>query len=771
MPISCAAPAGAVQRLALAAVVLLLVCLDPALAGGNPRAPLATPGTVAALAVSQGGSILAATQDPGSIVPGGAAADVDTWHLWDRNGNRLNAGSLDLPGCGTTRVGDTCRTPAVAASISGTGERFAVAANPADSPADNTNGFVALGTAAAGLRQRFPFANPLVDVQLDATGARLATVERLPGVGGAETAQVQLWEWDGTATAPRGVFSGSITSYATAKAFRHAALSADGAVFVVAAGNVQRYGWGNYPPAEHTGETALPVQVAVGAGGAHTTAVGYDNGMVQLFDDDHRANPYLTQRPGTGNVAVAVHQEGQSATVAAGDASGKLYLYTSLAKPDGSASASLATSKQAGSEAILQLRFSGDGRTLVARTASEVRAFQVVGTTLTELWTDRPAAAPVAVATDTMADLVAVAAGSGVVVYDALHGLKVQAEAVTMLPKTEREIAITFRNEGNRAETVHLATAAPNGWGFTVAPADFTIAVGATHQVKARISVPAGQAAGTYSLEVGHTAASGLAGITTIAVTVPVQTQITLVEDGATSVSIKPGSTVQLRARIENRGNTEVTTRVSAGVDLPGWSATTTPQEASVPANATRPVLVTITAASGAKEGDRGHIRLALSQDPTNVLDMYATVGAKFAVGLTLPAGLSLPAGNTTTVPVRVSNGGNTIDSFDLAITGLPDGWVAILDQGGSTAEVRDLGPGESREATMFLRAPSDAEVGAQAKLGVRATSQGDPTQSQERRIQVTVGQPSTSTTKGGPGPEAAALLAGLALLALLRRR
>lgn len=721
------------RPVALAIVLALLLAGTPTLAepGPNAKPPRTTAGTVLDLAMADDGTVLATTDDPGTKLPtpGNAGPNASTWYLWSPSGTLLLQGSADLPTC-STRVDDLCQSPAPAAALARTGARFAVGSNVASSVTDAVKGLLSVGTPT-GIVARQPLSpcaqgtncpNAVVAVAVNHDGSSIAVLERVSHVNAPDTARVEWFDLSATNT-----LSAVVPAFAMNGAPVGIALSDDGDRLAVAADRLYVFSRGTNTPASFG--LSAPSAVAIAGSGTHGLVWGRAGGAVDYVVDGATA-PVASFLLGTSAVtAVAITRDGTWG--AAANAAGRIQVFT---LPN----ATVATLTQVGQVQVAgnvtELVLTPDARHLLVRTAAEVRLY-LVGANMTELWSHRPTAAPVGLGLSANADLAATGVGAGVVTYGVSHAIRADLVAETMQPGTARTVTVTYRNDGNRPEKATLEAWFPPGWYAAATPTNITVPVNGTATVDVRIVIPNREAPGTQAILLNHTLAStGATGSTPVRVTVSGRTLVVLDPDGATSKGIRGGETVSFRAVVDNRGNLPGVGQLTMTVEPATWQATLSQETFSLQPGASVNVTVTLTAPREVVEGDAGHVRLVLAQRPDEPLDFYATVGARFRVALSAPSLYTAEVGNVTPISLGLKNEGNVLDSFDLRAE-VPEGWTATF----ANATVRDVDAGAPAGATLLLGVPADAVPGLRVRITVTATSQGNPAQSSERTILVTL--------------------------------
>ncbi|MES2155654.1 MAG: hypothetical protein V4510_11010 [bacterium] len=727
--------------------------------GANPRAPLATVGAVMHVAVAETGTMLAVTDDPGTRLPtpGNAGADVPTWYLWDRAGTIVHSGSGDLTSC-ANRLGDLCQSPSAAGALSADGLWFAVGSNVAMSPTDATRGLLQAGHVGASSTVTHVFSNPIAQIAMDRNGKTIAVLERIPAIpnsGQPDKAQVNLLSFDGS------VFADIFTPYQIVAPAQGLALARDGQKLAVAADNLYIFSRTAGAPGIVSAVTGPVQSVAVAPGGAHSILAGYASGKLAILDDGSALQVLKTLDLGTSPVT-AVTTDGVRGL--AGDSTGKLFvLSVSTATPQ----VVVDSSRTGAPDAIRQLFLSRSGGIGFLRSATEVHLMLANGT---ELWSHKPATAPVGGGLDDTGDVAATGVGAGVVAFDASHAIAADPVATIQVPpRVARDIDVTYRNAGNRPEQADVGASFPANWFMTVTPTSMALAVGQTAVLHVHFVVGDSQPPGLTELKLEHTLASGGSGTTVIPVEVVPKDAVAMSPDGPATLALKRGETAHFGVKIENRGNTDAHVDVVGAVTPAGWTMDASPRHFDLNPGKNGTFSVSLTASATAADGETGVVRLTLAGRPGSELDLSGVVGARFAPDLRGLARVDAAAGSQITVNLTLVNAGNVADRFTVQPVGvLPDGWGLRLDASPLLTPL--LEPGEAAPLAVHITVPAGSS-GQRAQLRVHADSLGDATKSDEQSILVMVARGQDATTQGSPLPLEVPIMALAAMALLLRRR
>lgn len=787
------------RRASALALALLLALVAPAAVAAptGARSPIEADDPVNDVAIGLGGRFASAGDDPGSFLMG--SSSEPTWRLWNVDGSLRQTGSIDPHGCPDPDLGEDCSTRATRIAVSSDGKRIAVAGQTgsAQSP----------GNAVIGL---FNDAGTLVDTSypLVLTGATVNAIA-LDDDGGHMVVGASVST--GQATDPTDGILGSyddggkVFQAPLENAVTAVAVNGAGTRLAAAAGyniraDPQQPGVGNEGTlAENQrsdGTSAVQgkqLSVDVSDHSRGWSVAGYDSGFFAVFSDPQGGPSSSTQSvqdyqkreagDSSGLAAVAIRPD--ATAFVTGSSGGRLRLYTldpSVNARDVAVQPALASTLDS-QGAFVDLAFSGDGRYLAARAGGGVRFYDTQGGTLSLLWSDDRAGLVPNVGIDLHGEHVVAATGSTVIVYDAVHKVTPSFPSATQSPGVATVHKLTYRNDGNRVESVSLTANPPAGVTVGLTPSSFSLKPGASQTVDASVSVPSSYPPGALKVPI-ETKLNGVQDGTsspTLSLTVPTVRDVRLEPDGATSRGANGGNPALFKVAVANRGNTQESVALKAAGAPAGWGVDVDPDSFSLAAGDVRNVTVTMTPPNGARDGDAATVTLSRDGGPATPVDLTATVGANFQVRLVVPVGTVLPAGSAGLVNATVRNEGNAIDSFVVKLGALPAGWRGGFLNGFGELQVEDVEPGGSRVVQVTLEPPLEAVSDVPVQITMSASSLGDPSKVNSKGILVTVQDPSAlsssqSSTGGGkgkglPGLEPAFLLGVLALAAIAARR
>lgn len=779
------------RAVAVLALAVLVVPLVQAAASGA-RAPIAADNPVNDVAIaSQTSRFAGAGDDPGNKVQGTPSAP--SWRLWNLDGSLRQTGSIDPSGCpGSPTLQEDCSTRATRIAVSRDGSRIAVAGQTGDTP---NNAVVAIyNDAGATTSGSFPITVTGVTVNaidLSQDGGRLV-------VAGSRSTSDPSDPTDG--------YLGSISSSGTIDIAYSVFESPVTAIAINSAGSRLVAGAGHHVRATPSSDTSLAhntksdgtsavqgsvrsVDISDHASG--WSVAGYDSGFFAIFSDTQgnrqpSVQDYQKREAGDTAALNGVAIRPNATAFVTGSSGGKLRLYAMdpTINPELNAFSPTLVSTLDNAGAVLELAFSGDGRYLAARAGGGVRFYDTQGNTLTELWRDDRTGMANGIAVDGRGEHVVAAAGSTVIVYDAIHRLSPTLPSATQAPGATTTHTVTFRNDGNRVDKVDLAAEPPAGVTVSLTPATFTLKPGQSQAVSAVVAVPSTQAPGALAIPLRNSLNGGAdgAGTNNLSLSVPTVRDVRLEPQGATSKGANGGQPAVFTVEVRNAGNVQETVALTVGGAPAGWGVTVEPTSVVLPAGAKANVTVTMQPPSGSRDGLAATAVLRRDGGTATPVELTATVGAYFQVRLVVPVGTVLDAGVSGLVNATVHNEGNALDGILVKIGALPSGWRGGFLNGLGELQIEDVEAGGSRVVQLSLQPPEDGASSVPVQIAVTASSLGDPSKVSSRGILVTVEDPNAasdteSTTGDGgdgngiPGPTPGLLLAGLALVALALRR
>lgn len=777
------------RALALVALAVLVVPLVHAAASGA-RGPISADNPVSDVAIARdAGRFAAATSDPGSTLSG--APNAVSWRLWSLDGSDRTSGGIDPAGCpNSPGTFENCQTRATRIAVNPAGTRIAVAGQTGEGSTP--------GTAILGL-----FTDSGANLFTDDRASSTVNALDLSNDGGRVVAGGAVMAT--SASNPSGFLSSISSAGQVADVTLDApvvalAMNGAGTRLVAGAGHHVRANPNDLPNTLSENERTDGTSVVQGTVRSvdisdHAKAwsvAGYDSGYFALFSDNQggltpaaaSVQEYQKREAGDTSAIDGVAIRPNATAFATGSAGGRIRLYAMDPGIDPQAAGFqptlAATLDNAG--AVVDLAFSGDGRYLAARAGGGIRFYDTQGNTLTELWRDDRTGMPNTVAIDGRGEHVVAAAGSSVIVYDAIHRLAPTFPSATQTPGATVTHALTFRNDGNRVDKVDLIAEPPAGAGVQFTPpGPFTLKPGQSQVIQAAVSIPSTQAPGSLAIPVRHSLNGGAdgTGSNTLTLTIPTVRQVVLEPDGATSKGANSDNPALFTVLVRNNGNVQESVALSVSAPA-GWEVTATPTSLTLPAGANANVTVSMTPPPGARDGAAATAVLRRDGGTATPVELTATVGAYFQVRLAVPVGTVLDAGRSGLVDATLHNEGNALDSILVKLGALPAGWRGGFLNGLGELQVEDVEPGSSRVVQISLMPPADAASDVPVQVTLSAASLGDASKTASKGILVTVVDanettaPDTETGDGDngiPGPGPVVLVALLALAAVGVRR
>lgn len=757
--------------LALALLLTSVVAqaqVDPG-ARTTPTQTLAGP--ITAFTMAGTGAVAAGMNDTGRTLGQPTATPVWTW--WDSSGSGLRSDRADENNCGGTSITVTplepCIGDVVGMALSSDGNRIAVAAvgNTAN------EGRLLLLNAQNGPVANFelPTGESPTSVAMSPDGTRIVIGLLRPEGANPDLGRVRLYNWPAGSNTPAATWSAD-----TVFPVRDVAVGADGKVAAVAQDRHYRFttNGGSATAYVHDTDATLNAVAMASAGPSHwSVAVAQDGGILLYSDAQDNANPVAAYdlQPGSSPQRAAA-MSADAKLLAVGDNAGVVRL---LRVPDLTPEVDVAFIAQTATldGPVHSLQISGDGAHLAIAAGKGTYLYRISNSGLSEIWRHLGAATVGHAGVSSDAEFVASASGAAVTVFPARHAVTLAAPASTSVtPGATTRVVLTLSNTGNRDETVPLTVAKPADWVATLDAASVTLRAGQSLTVGLNVTPPAFAAPGVAAVQVTHRVRS-IPTTTDVNLAVAQLRSWSLGVDGALNRGIDPGSSVRFPLLIQNQGNGADTTALTAEVAQAGWTASVSPATLTLAKGAFGYANVTVTAPAGAANGAAAQIAVALDADSSATLQLTATIGARFGVtAVATPSASAVQAGHATAFTLRITNTGNTPDTYSVTPGPTPSGWLLDVDDAGLSS----LASGAAIDLAVTATPPAGETPGTY-QLTLRVESSGDATKSATARHDLTVQASGTSSStdsstkaKGSPGPGFVLVLAGLALVAVVAR-
>lgn len=769
------------RLLPVLAVLMLATVALAAPESGRVADDLSSGSPVNDIAVSSGrGWIGAATDDPRTNV-NQVGAFVDVWHYWDDAAEPVirQSGHVDRTDCVDSNE-DDCDSDATHIAISASGDRLVIAGAVDETNDAPNEGLLAFATRAQGVVDRVEVPGRIVALDMSDDGQTIAvlSIQTSGLITTTDDVHLNVYNWSPGATSVSTLQDGATALEPNLGSDPYDLdLSPDGQVIVVAADEHHRLTRASSTDNENT-EITSPVRVVAVAGGTnHWSVAGHNSGEIALYSD---SSPGLHESKvsfggNNGVRAIAITTDGSHVIV--GYADGRVRVLE-VDAVDATLSQSDPVTHRPTTSAVSGIHVSADGGSVAVTSSSTLAFYSLNDGKMSFIWSEDLGSTIESAGISGDGERVAVAVGSTVAVFEAIHDVSVVAPSTTIqvAPDTESLIDLEYANGGNRPEDVQLVIDYPAGWFVAPNPATFVLQPDAEADVELRMIPAATAQPGTYTIRLNHTLAAGSFVGGTFTVQVPVVRDVQFSITRGPSADVVPGSSASFQFAVSNDGNVEETVDLEKTVTGAGWSATVTPQSLVVPPGEERIVDVDLSAPASAAEGAQATVTVQRAASALSV-EFTAVVGASFGVSLTAPSGLEVLPGNETSATLTVTNLGNAPDSVSVSIgNSLPPGWDAAFLTGLDQFTVGPLAAGASATVDVLVAAPTNADVGTTGILGITAASLSDGSETQSRSILVNVVAPAgdggdgSDETSPTPFPLAIGLLALLGAVVLRRR-
>lgn len=707
----------------LAAVLLAgAITIDP-----GETTQLETESDITALAMRDGWTV-AGTADAGGLVPWGDGTQRDVWYVWDEGSVLRRVDDADAPGCPSpgTLSGEACKAHIVAIDMAENG-RVVVAAN--DDDGDSSR--LLFAHVAAGPQRTVELPGTVRALSINDNGTHVAVAWADDQV--LTPGHVTSFSWNGQerwnttfSSAGRGHASVLHTSN-------------NGTVTGIHSGSFHISPMGELVERPIDGAAQAMAQ----AGPWQLVAGG--DGKTYAFHHNDTTPTWNLKPTSSRMLSVAATPDGSK--LATLDATGNVRIYNDVANP------ALATpTLQLSGAQSLHLTADGSEMAVVARDG--LRYYGTHGPTL--WWHDERTVDHLSMAPD--GSRLAVAEGNQLRLYSVLKGFQVAMDAAPASgdPGDAGKRAFTVTNTGNRPDTLDVSVQA-GSLQASAAPASFFLAPGESATGNLSWSIPAGTPAGTH--EVRMQAGS------TVVLPVTVREVVGWdLSSRSTEKGIDQGGSVDFDVRLANTGNVAGIASMSATIDREGWNVSIAPAAFDLRPGQTGRATVTVTAPEAAAHDDSAHVTV---RGADQALQLTATVGATYGLGLTSTPPPAVEANGNTTLSVTLTNAGNVRDRVSLEVT-VPDGWSYELSQ--ADEEIAIAG---GTQLPIEVHLHVGERPGTNLVL-VRATSILDEERHAQTSAEVTVTEGPTSPDQDTPAPVTVTFLAiGFAALiaTALRRR
>ena len=334
-----------------------------------------------------------------------------------------------------------------------------------------------------------------------------------------------------------------------------------------------------------------------------------------------------------------------------------------------------------------------------------------------------------------LAGLFFVLISGGAEAVDYKHQISLSPSTQEGEPEETLTYTVTIENQGTNDDTYNLGIAStiPTGWSMYVLPAQISINDDTSGTVTLYVEIGnRTNAVGgvTKQFSVYCQSAGEASNNETTAGSAKVKKIYgTSLTTGVSEISVDPNTAATFSITVKNdKGNTEDTitfSQTSTGTDA--WSFTL-PGSISLDPDESSTVSFSITPDIEALAGLKSINFFANSEDDETSYSISVTVRVNQLPALEVSkvgsSAQDIEAGKRVYYSFLVTNKGNAVDSFDIAVIsdGIPDGWEASLDND----EISSLGVDQSINLTdvLVVKAPNNAAADVVATIQVKVTSQ-----------------------------------------------
>lgn len=530
---------------------------------------------------------------------------------------------------------------------------------------------------------------------------------------------------------------------------------------------------------------------------ASTTADYYvaatAKGQVYVFTnradltEENRRNPWIRDLTGTdaGIVGLAMAANGRG--IVAGDAEGSVHFVRTTAgnPPDPNQTlAELFSPSYRLAAAVSSVSVDDAGGYAVATAGSTVTGFHLATMS-------RDVNAPVWQTTLPLAVGGAAISGDGMRIVAATNGrppgnkfyaweqfrdftLTTPTRSVTGNPDEFMTFRLNATNTGSLHDSYRVNLRPPQGWNAPPVE-EFGVRAGASRDFEVRTKAPATATPAVYNFTANLTSVGRAPYGKELYLDAVIRHKAALeLELDIAERDVDQGKEASFPIKVVNNGNGEDTfkLRVANAADLEsrGWTVSLSSELVTVQPKQLETVTLVLRVPANAADGDTGEARI--EAESTTTPSVRAGVSAKVIVSPTYGADLQVDkgsvrveAGRTAQARLTVKNTGNTRDTFALEVSvaggGSEGKWQAALSQ-----DAVELTQGATREVSLTITPPANAEDGESVSITISAESSGGGEQVDTIVISAVVG-----ADEGIPGFLPLHALGVLALAAALARR
>ncbi len=367
-----------------------------------------------------------------------------------------------------------------------------------------------------------------------------------------------------------------------------------------------------------------------------------------------------------------------------------------------------------------------------------------------------------AVALLTMLGVAAVLLADGAEAVDSITLTMSGSDTVSVTPGNSATFKVNVTNILTTTTlTVNITkSTAPTGWTAQLSQTQLSIQALQTKSVTLTVGVPSDAVVDTVGKQITITADPDYGDTKTITTTTKVSQVYGIQTYSSTLLKHTLGGTgVTFTLKVNNTGNGQDNVAITHSGEPSGWTVTHV-SSVTVTAGGSKDVTVSVVPPSKAIAGTYQTTVKATSSDGTKSSQETFIIIIDPLYGLTLS---SSDVSKYVTPKIAayynmsVTNTGNTGDSAQISIEGVPSGWTVL-----PTSNPVALVPNETKTFQILVTAPSTALAGAQYQFTLKATSNGNSSIVRTLTINAVVNQiydprvtPLTNTMVVAPGSSA----------------
>ena len=295
------------------------------------------------------------------------------------------------------------------------------------------------------------------------------------------------------------------------------------------------------------------------------------------------------------------------------------------------------------------------------------------------------------------------------------------------MPGAKLSYTVTVTNMSNIADNYSLTVSDSAGWGPIITPSFLSVYPSESEDAILEVTIPENaensnrdnirivarsQTDNTVSAESSCIAHAVIRGV--------------IVSISPSYLSAPPGVELAYTVTVTNIGLADDTYNLGT-TDNSGWGPSVTPSSLSVLVGENETATLSVTVAENVMPYTEDNITvIAVSQENPNVGDNDSCV-ARASIGrgvevLISPRENGELARENVTFTVKITNTGNAVDNYDLAVTDNL-GWGPTLSEN----SFENVQPGENRSVTLSVAIPENAEPYTEDNITVITISRGDP--------------------------------------------